>query len=119
MKLDRRQLNELRESLENRHKALLAELKDDRTKALTLVPEEQDGREAAAGLADLQVADAELGRDWREMEQVQAALGRMDRGQYGDCIDCGEAIGIRRLVESPGAARCMRCQEAVERGAGY
>jgi len=38
----------------------------------------------------------------------------IDRGQYGECVRCGEHINEKRLVAVPRATMCMRCQEQAE-----
>lgn len=46
---------------------------------------------------------------------VEAALARFEADEYGDCLDCGEAIDVRRLEARPESAFCIRCQSARER----
>jgi RNA polymerase-binding protein DksA len=53
----------------------------------------------------------------REMEEIQAALARIDAGTYGVCEACGEAISPARLEALPMARRCVPCQERVEKRA--
>lgn len=53
----------------------------------------------------------------REMEEIQAALARIDVGTYGVCEACGEAIRPARLEALPMARRCVPCQERVEQRA--
>ncbi len=48
---------------------------------------------------------------------VEEALGRLARGQYGRCADCGAAIAPARLRALPFAVRCLSCQERLEREA--
>lgn len=50
----------------------------------------------------------------QELEAVQAALLRLARGQYGECVTCGEPIELRRLEAMPTALRCIRCQSQAE-----
>jgi len=59
-------------------------------------------------------AEAEEGRDLDEIRLVEAALHRLDIGRYGDCADCGEPIGLQRLLVLPAAEHCVACQAAVE-----
>ena len=40
---------------------------------------------------------------------------RYDDDEYGDCLDCGEAIAIARLEARPETPFCVRCQENRER----
>jgi hypothetical protein len=50
-----------------------------------------------------------------DVRLVEAALHRLDIGRYGDCADCGEPIGLQRLLVLPAAEHCAACQAAVER----
>ena len=40
---------------------------------------------------------------------VDAALKRLDEGDYGYCIDCGEDIAPGRLEADAAAPRCVDC----------
>lgn len=48
------------------------------------------------------------------IDDVQAALDRMDEGTYGVCEECGQPIPWERLEAVPEARRCVRCQALVE-----
>jgi RNA polymerase-binding transcription factor DksA len=43
------------------------------------------------------------------LEEVDAALERVDAGTYGMCERCGGAIGDARLEALPAARRCIGC----------
>jgi DnaK suppressor protein len=49
------------------------------------------------------------------LNQIDAALARMEAGVYGECVDCGKGIGLARLQAAPQALRCIGCQEVFER----
>ncbi len=49
------------------------------------------------------------------LEEISQALWRMERGEYGKCLDCGRWIRARRLAVEPWASRCRDCQEKMER----
>ena len=53
-----------------------------------------------------------------ELQQVEAALRRLDQGHYGICVVCGEPIEAGRLAAVPYAQRCSSCAEAEETLAG-
>jgi DnaK suppressor protein len=40
---------------------------------------------------------------------LEMALRRMAKADYGDCVDCGEFIGMRRLEIDPAALKCVKC----------
>src|SRR2546421_8733679 len=45
---------------------------------------------------------------------IQEALKALDRGQYGECVRCGNDINEKRLEAVPWATMCIRCQEETE-----
>jgi RNA polymerase-binding protein DksA len=45
----------------------------------------------------------------REIEQIRAALKRIESGSYGTCSACGRPIGTERLVAVPSAITCVAC----------
>lgn len=47
--------------------------------------------------------------------EIDAALQRVDRGEYGVCEDCGEAIQEQRLEAIPWARRCFADETAFEK----
>ncbi|XBQ16735.1 MAG: TraR/DksA C4-type zinc finger protein [Oceanicaulis sp.] len=44
-----------------------------------------------------------------ELRRIEAALKRLDEGEYGWCAECGEAIEARRLEIDPAAPLCRSC----------
>ena len=40
--------------------------------------------------------------------QIDAALARLDNGEYGYCVTCGEEINADRLALDPAIALCLR-----------
>lgn len=51
----------------------------------------------------------------REIAHIDAAIARIDAGEYGICRDCDAEIDPRRLAALPYALLCTECaQSAVE-----
>jgi DnaK suppressor protein len=48
------------------------------------------------------------------IERIDAALERVDAGQYGRCVECGDDIAAARLGALPFAVRCLECEGARE-----
>lgn len=63
-------------------------------------------------LVDLQLANVD--RHITEIRQIDAALMRLAINEFGQCVDCGDAIEIKRLEAYPTAARCQPCQVSFE-----
>jgi RNA polymerase-binding transcription factor len=45
---------------------------------------------------------------------IDEALGRLDAGKYGSCVECADEIAERRLRALPFAVRCQACEERRE-----
>jgi DnaK suppressor protein len=45
----------------------------------------------------------------RQLAEVDAAIGRVDAGHYGQCERCGQPIAAARLTARPTATTCIRC----------
>lgn len=121
MTLDKAQLQVLELALEDRRRALDAELRRDAERVRAESYSETTGPVtdlADEALADL-IADldnADLTRDLTELRALDAALGRLgDRRAFGRCADCGTDIPFERLKVEPAALRCVECQRVHER----
>lgn len=44
-----------------------------------------------------------------EMSQLRAAIRRIEDGDFGYCVDCGENIEKNRLSKHPTVLRCVDC----------
>lgn len=74
-----------------------------------------DSGDAAAASLLRDITESEIIRDVGEVRDIVAAEQRIAAGQYGICIDCGTAVGYKRLDAYPTAKRCLSCQERREK----
>jgi RNA polymerase-binding protein DksA len=114
------QRKQLRATLEARKEQLLTELDEVQSGHLQRAgaaarQEVDDLKEQADRIAGHTVRDAEARRDHDELVAVRAALQRLDDGSYGACVQCGEPVGVPRLLAQPSAARCINCQSQAEK----
>jgi DnaK suppressor protein len=49
--------------------------------------------------------------DAKILQAIEEALGRLDKGTYGVCRDCGEPIAEARLNAIPWTRVCITCKE--------
>lgn len=55
---------------------------------------------------------ANISDNWaRELREIDNALVKMEKDDYGLCSDCGNGIGAARLKALPSASLCIDCQE--------
>jgi RNA polymerase-binding transcription factor DksA len=45
----------------------------------------------------------------QEIRMIEAALQRIEDGEFGYCVNCGKPIALARLDLVPHAARCAKC----------
>jgi DnaK suppressor protein len=50
------------------------------------------------------------------LELVVEALDRMEKGKFGQCVECGEPISKPRLQAIPYARHCIACARKLEGG---
>jgi len=44
-----------------------------------------------------------------EIKRINAALSRIQDGEYGFCLKCGEGISVKRLDFDPSTPLCIDC----------
>ena len=54
--------------------------------------------------------------DYDKLRQLDAALRRLNEGEYGVCLSCEEPIPTRRLQVIPWAKYCVPCQDRIGNG---
>ena len=117
----------------------LSRLRHEKTRLETLrdevLSEHGDGSAEADALGELSTFDqhqADVGSEVFErekdlsivqhideqIEEVEAAIARLDDGTYGTCERCGKPIAEERLDAIPWARLCLEDQSAGERAGG-
>jgi DnaK suppressor protein len=57
-----------------------------------------------------------LGAENDTLDQIEAAIERIEDSTYGQCEECGRKIAKARLEAIPYAALCVRCASQQEEG---
>jgi|LNFM01.1.fsa_nt_gb RNA polymerase-binding transcription factor DksA len=73
------------------------------------VPADKDWEEAAIEREDDEVLEQTGLVAQRELQQIEAALHRIETGEYGSCLRCGASISDARLDVVPHTAFCKDC----------
>lgn len=121
MSLSQTQLANLVRQLEERHAALLEEVRAaletsenlQYVELLDRAPADLGDQSVADALADLNLTFVD--RHIRELRDIEAAKARIGDRSYGKCVDCGDDIAPERLRAWPTAKRCHACQQQRER----
>lgn len=100
-------------------KEKLEALRTARRRGDLLVSErETDEVDEATVEVERDLAVSFINTDWHVTHAVEAALERLEAGEYGICEFCGEPISPKRLKAIPWATRCATCQARLEDGEG-
>ncbi|MDF6021679.1 TraR/DksA C4-type zinc finger protein [Streptomyces sp. JH34] len=82
--------------------------------ALVAVDDEHDPEGASTAFERAHVASL-LARARDHLAEVDRALERLERGDYGRCERCREPIPPGRLEVRPAATACVRCATGADR----
>jgi DnaK suppressor protein len=115
-----RELNEkVRKVLLRRREEIIRETKAEIRKYVT--GENRQLVETALDEGDLSVVDLSedislrrLGSNRDILQKIDIACRKLDDGTYGICDECGDEIGVERLMIMPFAVLCRDCQEESE-----
>lgn len=77
-------------------------------------PDNPDVEERAVENEDHEVLEGLGNAALHEIEQINAAIQRMELGTYGQCTECGKDISPSRLQAMPFAANCIDCASLKE-----
>ncbi len=88
---------------------------------LGALAEAAEGSEAFDGLDEVERMDAVLAKSNNDsalaaarsrQARLELTLERLENDpEFGVCVECGENIGIKRMLAMPETAHCVRCAE--------
>ena len=60
------------------------------------------------------MAQAQVRRRETERKRIESALARIEEGEWGYCMTCGEEIAEKRLRHDPSVPLCVKCASGGE-----
>ncbi|KIH76073.1 transcriptional regulator, TraR/DksA family [Geoalkalibacter ferrihydriticus] len=114
--MDPEQVDQARRQLLEMRRETLQEVKDSRKASQEL------GQEGGGDIGDISSNTyhrdvlMNLSETQRQLvRDIDAALERIDQGEYGECLRCGEEIAPRRMEVRPFSRYCVECKTEVEK----
>jgi DnaK suppressor protein len=104
----RRELNRQKQDLLSESKTTIAGLQDGTRNIPDIADRASEETDRAL---ELRIRD----RQRKLVAKIDAALRRIDEGEFGYCQDTGEPISLRRLVARPTTTLSLEAQERHER----
>lgn len=118
--LTRNDIELIENKLRERQHDLLEEVRDElderENQHLAAIMGNDPGDSCDMSLADL-LSDLNIvrvDRHIKELREIETKLAQSKEGDLNECIDCGNEIGLPRLLAQPMAMRCISCQERYE-----
>ncbi|MBA3438452.1 MAG: TraR/DksA family transcriptional regulator [Pyrinomonadaceae bacterium] len=115
--MDKKRLKTYRDKLLSRRESLFKQVTDAEMSSRERDSEAtQDPADMAANAYAKELMISMSANDRRLLQLIDEALGRVEAGEYGECVNCGEPVLEKRLDAVPWARHCLRCQDLQERG---
>lgn len=105
-------LKDRRQYLLKEVKHRLREFKNSGTDRLS------DSADIASNMIEDEIVMSIAQGEAKEIEQIDSALEKINKGQYGNCENCGKSINKQRLMAIPFVKLCIKCKEDEERYEG-
>ena len=74
-----------------------------------------DDNDRASKESEFAVELRQRDRDRRLLGKISRALEGIENGNFGYCEECGDPIGVARLLARPVASLCIECKDLQER----
>jgi DnaK suppressor protein len=114
-RMDAKKIKDIRRRLSSEYENRIKSINRNRTAAYEIKLENtEDEGDLATISHERELLYSLHESDFARLRFIREAMKAMDRGQYGECVRCGEEINVKRLEAVPWATMCLRCQEGIE-----
>ena len=104
----RRRIERMREEIERGVERTVANMQEE----ASAIPDDND---RASKESEFAVELRERDRDRRLLGKISRALAAIEDGSFGYCEECGDPVGVARLLARPVASLCIECKDLQER----
>ena len=115
--MDKRKVKSYRDRLLERRESLFSQVTEaemsSRERDLEAT---QDPADMAANAYTKELMISMSANDRKLLQLIDEALERVEGGEYGECVNCGEPVAEKRLDAVPWTRYCLKCQDLQERG---
>ncbi|MDP6924422.1 MAG: TraR/DksA family transcriptional regulator [Candidatus Scalindua sp.] len=117
--MSKRLMNQLIGRLKDRRQYLLKEVKHRLREFKNSGTDRlSDSADIASNMIEDEIVMSIAQGEAKEIEQIDSALEKINKGQYGNCENCGKSINKQRLMAIPFVKLCIKCKEDEERYEG-
>lgn len=114
--MDSAHLEEFRQLLNEEKRRLLKKAAHTIKNEIELSKDDMaDEADLASALTDQNLSLRLRGRERSLIDKIDLAIVRIEQGEFGECVVCGDDIEINRLRARPVTTMCIACKEDQER----
>lgn len=106
------QIEIFKDLLIDKRRQLLERLEKIEQSKVRKEPLDADSSEQAQELVNHEVVDALDDMEGQELDKINQALNRIEKGSFGVCVECGEDISDSRLKAVPFSSVCIQCADS-------
>ena len=108
--MDSNQRNQLKEKIESEVKHTAREIKKLEKLTKPIAPDNAIGRlSRMEAINEKSIKEANLRYAKIKLDKLKSSLSKVEKEDFGICINCGEDIPIARLLARPESAKCVSC----------
>lgn len=114
--MDSAHLEEFRQLLNEEKRRLLKKAAHTIKNEIELSKDDMaDEADLASALTDQNLSLRLRGRERSLIDKIDLAIDRIEQGEFGECVVCGDDIELNRLRARPVTTMCIACKEDQER----
>jgi RNA polymerase-binding protein DksA len=113
--VDAEWMSQIRDAMVKQRQELLSVVSSTQAQMAEKVGDLPDVSDRASEGFEDELAVGLIAIEAAKLDDIEAAIQRIDDGSYGLCVDCGRAIPRKRLEVLPFARRCLTCEGQSER----
>lgn len=108
--MDQSTQNEMREVIQEKIEETKEEIEQLEELTKPIEPDNAYGRLSRMdAINNKTINDAALRKQKKQLQKLERALSKIDEGNYGTCLKCGEDIPVGRLKFMPWTTKCVKC----------
>lgn len=108
--MDQAKQDEMREIIEEKIEETKEEITQLKELTKPIQPDNAYGRLSRMdAINNKTINDAALRKQKSQLQKLERALDKINKGKYGTCLKCGDDIPIGRLKFMPWTTKCVKC----------
>lgn len=108
-------MNKFRKALEEQRDEILSNARKTLSGEIHLDPDDfPDEIDTASSEMNLAFQGRLRERERGLLGKINAAIERIEQGVFGECVNCGEDISLKRIQARPMAQLCIDCKAEQE-----